>query len=91
MDISTLTYGDERHIDLLLCENSSCNQRESVNATILIGTSAYLNDTVTIIPNNDLLRDRTYRVVVGNQIRNHPDCGAMNQSVRVFSTFSTAQ
>lgn len=91
MNINSLTYGDERHIVLLRCTSEACNQNEIVPATISIGSNVYLNDTVVILPNENLWPNQLYRIIAGNQIRNHPDCGGMNQAVRVRSDFQTGQ
>lgn len=89
MDRTSLTYGDERHIALLVCENERCNQSDVVLGAILVQTVTFTNDQVTIIPDEPLNASSGYMIVVGNQVRNHPDCGAANQAGRYYIPFTT--
>ncbi len=75
MDASSLVYGDQRHIAMLYCVDEKCNQVEVVSAAMLVETVSYANDQVTVIPDEPLLPNWWYMLVVGNQVQNHADCG----------------
>lgn len=89
MDPIPLIYGNDRLINLEICESQLCSVRGSVEGTISIATTTYQNDQVVIIPAAPLQPNTYYLITVGNQIRNHPDCGSTNQGLRVYSTFRT--
>lgn len=90
MDLTTLIYGDDRHINLFLCSQPDCRNGVDVAGTLLVNSVDFQNDQVTIIPSLPLLPDQYYGWVIGNQIRNHLSCGATNQGVRYYLDFRTS-
>ncbi|MBL6961159.1 MAG: Ig-like domain-containing protein, partial [Anaerolineales bacterium] len=84
MDYASLDQYDKFHV--ALCGNGGCGQIVSPVA-IIISSTTYANDTVTLNPNVDLNPSMTYYIMAGTQIEN-----ACNTAQGSFETaeFTTA-
>jgi len=84
MKYSTIDSGDKKEV--ALCTNSGCGSTEP--STIIVSTTTFTNDTVTIIPDDPLDTNVTYWIIAGKDVENA--CGTAQSEQQVGFTTSTS-